>query len=168
MKINKAGIALIKQFESLHDGDLTVIGLQPKLCPANVWTVGWGHAIVDPVTRQHVKGKENRRRALELFPALSEAEAELLLQRDLLAFSASVRGLVTKPLNENQFSALVSFCYNLGAGRLRQSTLLRKLNTNPGDPSIRTEFLKWVSPGTSFERGLRRRRAAEADLYFTA
>ena len=47
MKTSERGIQLIKFFESLHDGDLSKIGLQPKLCPADVVTIGYGHAVKD-------------------------------------------------------------------------------------------------------------------------
>jgi len=47
MKISKQGIELIKFFESLHDGNLSKIGLQPKLCPANIVTIGYGRALKD-------------------------------------------------------------------------------------------------------------------------
>jgi lysozyme len=40
MKISEKGLDLIKHFESLHDGDLTIVGLQPKMCPAGIWTEG--------------------------------------------------------------------------------------------------------------------------------
>jgi lysozyme len=65
------------------------------------------------------------------------------------------------------FDALVSFSYNLGLGNLDKSTLLKKVNANPSDATIRLEFMKWVNKGSSFEKGLTRRRKAEADLYFT-
>ena len=47
MKTSNIGIELIKEFESLHDGDLSIIGLQPKMCPAGIWTEGYGHAMRD-------------------------------------------------------------------------------------------------------------------------
>jgi lysozyme len=166
MKINQDGISLIKNFESLHDGDLKQVGLQPKMCPAQIWTVGWGHAIVDPVTRKFLRGSVDKDRAYSLYPAMTEREAELLLQRDLDAFSASVRKLVKSKINDNQFSALVSFAYNLGAGNLQKSTLLKKVNVNPSDVTIAGEFAKWNKSGGVVLNGLTRRRKAESDLYF--
>ena len=46
MRTSNKGIDLIKEFEGLHDGDLSIIGLQPKMCPAGIWTQGYGHAII--------------------------------------------------------------------------------------------------------------------------
>jgi len=74
--------------------------------------------------------------------------------------------LVKSNLNENQFSALVSFAYNLGIGSLKSSTLLKKLNINPKDPTIFNEFLRWNKAGGKEVSGLTRRRQAEANLYY--
>lgn len=74
--------------------------------------------------------------------------------------------LLRDDLTPNQFGALVSFSYNLGVGALKGSTLRRKVNENPKDPTIKDEFVKWIySDGKPLE-GLRRRRKAEAELYF--
>jgi GH24 family phage-related lysozyme (muramidase) len=62
--------------------------------------------------------------------------------------------------------ALVSFCYNLGAGSLKKSTLLKKVNADPNDPSIKLEFLKWNKSGGKVLNGLTLRRNAESELYF--
>lgn len=167
MKINQKGIELIKQFESLHDGDLKTIGLQPKMCPVQIWTVGWGHAIVDPLTRKFLKGVKDQKRALELYPAMTEQEAEMLLKRDLTAFSNGVTQSLKVKLNENQFSALVSFAYNVGIGNFNKSTLLKLINQNPKDPQITNQFLRWNKGGGKVLNGLTRRRTAEAKLYFS-
>jgi lysozyme len=70
-------------------------------------------------------------------------------------------------LNSNQFSALVCFCYNVGVGNFKKSTLLAKVNQNPSDPTIRDEFMRWNKGGGQVLNGLTRRRKAEADLYYT-
>jgi hypothetical protein len=75
--------------------------------------------------------------------------------------------LVQKPINCYQADALTSFCYNCGVGNFRKSTLLKKVNKNPSDPTIRNEFAKWNRSGGKVLAGLTRRRKAEADLYFT-
>ncbi len=67
----------------------------------------------------------------------------------------------------NQFDALVSFCYNVGPANLKSSTLLKKVNINPNDPTIKNEFLKWTKAGGKVLKGLVTRRTAEAELYFT-
>lgn len=117
----KKGIELIKHFESLHDGDLRTIGLQPKLCPAGVWTEGWGRAIVDPATRSHLRGAANRRKALELSTIKTEAEADKALAEDVIRLgqTPAIRNLTQSywnRLNIDQQGALVSFVYNCGTG----------------------------------------------------
>jgi len=62
---------------------------------------------------------------------------------------------------------LISFAYNLGEGALRSSTLLKKVNANPIDVSIRDEFMKWVHSNGEVVEGLVNRRRDEANLYFT-
>jgi len=60
-----------------------------------------------------------------------------------------------------------SFAFNVGVGNLKKSTLLKKVNANPADESIRAEFMKWNKAGGKVLNGLTKRRAEEADLYFT-
>ena len=167
MKTNNKGIELIKKFESLHDGDLTKIGLQPKQCPVGIWTVGYGRALVNPVTKKFLKGEQDKELAYKMFPNITEDMARLLLQEDLVVFEMEVAKLVKSSINENQFSALVSFAYNVGATNLKNSTLLKKVNANPNDKSISLEFLKWNKAGGKVLNGLVRRREAEASLYLT-
>ena len=59
MKTSSSGIALIAYFEQYHDGDLTKIGLQPKMCPAGIWTVGLGHALINKNTGKWLKGQQD-------------------------------------------------------------------------------------------------------------
>lgn len=143
METNEKGIALIKEFEGC--------ALESYKCPAGVWTIGYGHT-------RNVKPKQ----------VLTEKQAETLLKVDLAVFERGVTSaLYGVRLNSNQFSALVSFAFNLGLGNLRNSTLLKKIKANPYDKSIRTEFGKWVFANGKPLEGLARRRKAEADLYFS-
>ena len=74
---------------------------------------------------------------------------------------------VKKPLNQNQFDALVSFVFNLGCRNFAGSTLLRRINRNPQDNAIREEFARWVySKGQRLD-GLVKRRLDECELYFS-
>ena len=73
--------------------------------------------------------------------------------------------LVKSNVTENNFSALVSFTFNVGTGNLKKSTLLKKVNANPKDPSIKAEFMKWTKANNVVLKGLVRRREAEAKLY---
>ncbi len=75
---------------------------------------------------------------------------------------------ITSSINQNQTDAIISFVYNVGAGAFRKSTLLKKINTNPGDKtSITTEFMKWNKAGGKPLAGLTARRKEEVKLYFS-
>lgn len=143
MTTSNRGKELIKKFEGLK--------LKVYKCPAGIWTVGYGHTGSD------------------VYPGLTiNAEtAGKLLDEDLRKFERAVDRLVKVSLRQSQFDALVSFTYNLGEGNLEKSTLLRKVNTNPGDPAIANEFLRWDKAGGKVLAGLTERRKAEAELYFS-
>jgi len=147
MRLNSAGIKLLHDFEGLR--------LTSYLCPAGVWTIGYGNTFYEDGTPVRSGQTITKERAEQLFL--------LVVNR----FASDVQNLLRRTLNENQFSALVSFAYNVGIGNLRKSTLLRKVNANPRDASIRTEFLKWKKAGGRELAGLTRRRQAEAVLYFS-
>jgi len=143
MKINEKGLDLIKSFEGLR--------LEAYLCPAGVWTIGYGH------TKGVKKGMK-----------ITKEKADELLMEDLQEFQKGVEKLVSMiKLTDNQFSALVSFAFNLGLRNLKDSTLLKKVSQNPNDETIRNEFMKWIYAGGKPLEGLKRRRKHEADLYFT-
>lgn len=156
MNINKAGVDLIKSFEGCK--------LKAYLDSVNVPTIGWG-------ATYYRDGKK-----VKIGDKITQQQADELFAFHLNEFCVEVKQLVKKPLNDNQFSALVSFAFNCGTDidvdtipeGLGDSTLLKKVNANPADPTIRNEFMKWVNKGSSFEKGLTRRRKAEADLYFKA
>ena len=98
--------------------------------------------------------------------AITEAEATALLLGMLVKFEQYVDSYCIDTVTQNQFDALVSFCYNLGPANLKASTLLKKVNANPNDETIRAEFMKWTKAGGRTLKGLVTRRTAEADLYF--
>lgn len=152
MKVNEKGLSLIKHFESLHDGDLSKIGLQPKQDCVGIWTVAWGHAC------------KNKEEAFKLYPTLTEKQAEELLAKDLNKFENDVLSLVKVTLNENQFSALVSFTYNCGSANLAQSTLLKKLNKSDYSGAA-NEFICWNKASGKVLKGLTLRREAEKNLF---
>ena len=140
--------------------------LKAYKCPAGVWTIGYGNTFYadgSPVKEGDEITKEQAKRLFDLIVPKFE--------------NMAIKAIKSK-VNSNQFSAFVSALYNIGHGtstksgliRLKNgnpSTLLIKINANPNDPTIRDEFMKWVSAGTSAENGLRRRRIAESNLYFT-
>ena len=104
----------------------------------------------------------------EVFPGMviTEAEAEQILRRDLDLFEAGVTRELTVSTTSDQFSAMVSFAFNVGLGAYGDSTLLRKHNA--GDfVGAADEFLRWVFAGGQRLPGLERRRDAERALYLS-
>ena len=96
---------------------------------------------------------------------ITEAEAERLLKKDLYRFEMSVVTLITRVLTQQEFDAVVSFAYNVGAGALEHSTFRRRINS--GDNKVacfKEEFPKWVNGTNGPLPGLVRRREAEVDL----
>lgn len=147
-ELPEAALALIRRFEGWS--------ATPYRCPAGYWTIGFGalrDAAGAPVTATT--------------PPLDRAAGEALLARDLAAVGAAVARMVRVPLAPEAFGALVSFAYNLGPGRLRASTLLRRLNA--GDrAAAAAEFPRWCMAGGRRLPGLVRRREAERLLFLSA
>lgn len=163
MKTGSKGINLIKQFESLHDGDLTQIGLQPKMCPAGIWTEGYGRAMRDK-SGKFIRGIENKKLAYSLISIKTEQEAISALAEDLIPREHFVMQKIKVPLNQNQFDALVSYVYNTGGS----DTLFNRINNKDPERLIRNWFeTKYITGGGVVLSGLVRRRKAESDLYFS-
>lgn len=166
-KTGNKGTDLIKNFEGLHDGDLSKIGLQPKLCPVNIWTTGWGHAIVDPLTGKFIKGNtpNGYKRACELFPDLTLEQANKLLEEDLVVVEKEVNKLIKVNLTQDQFDALVSHTFNCGVS----DTLYNLINTMPlNSESISIWWrTKYVTAGGKKLNGLIKRRRVEYELFST-
>lgn len=129
---------------------------KPYFCPAKVPTIGYG-ATYYP----------NGERVSMNDTPITEEWADTILSDMLVTYEKAVDSYTRDDINQNQFDALVSFAYNLGVGNLKSSTLLRKVNTNPSDPSIKDEFLKWNKAGGKVLSGLTQRRLEEAELYFS-
>ena len=146
MKLNKAGADLIKEFEGCK--------LKAYQCSAKKWTIGFGNTFYEdgsPVMPGH---------------AITQEKADQLFEIIANEFAEKVAKLVTSNVTDNQFGALVSFAYNCGVVNLQKSTLLKKVNANYNDLTIRAEFLKWNKAGGKVLAGLTRRREAESNLYF--
>lgn len=141
MNINQKGLDLIKSFEGLQ--------LSAYKCPAGILTIGYGHtANVTP------------------HQCITKQQAEEYLRQDCSVFENAIENLVRVPLTENQFSALVSFVYNVGIGQFRSSTLLKKLNKKDYYGAA-LEFPRWTMGGGRTLLGLIRRREAEKLLFLT-
>lgn len=146
-KASKDCLDLIKLYEGFRG--------KPYLCPANVATIGYGNTF-------YTNGKKV---TLSDEP-ITEEKAVELLKDTLVRFEQYVDSYCRDDISQRQFDALVSFCYNLGPTNLKSSTLLKKVNTNPNDVTIRDEFMKWTKAGGKTLQGLVKRRKSEADLYF--
>ena len=144
--INEAGLAMIKSFEGLR--------LDAYRDPVGIWTIGYGHI-----------------RGVQPGMTITEPQATDFLRQDLAAAENSV-GAVTAdaPTTGNQFSAMVSLCFNIGSGNFRTSSVLRQHRAqNPA--AAADAFLLWDKGHRDGQLvvlpGLRRRRQAERALYLT-
>ena len=142
MKTSEEGIALIKKFEGCK--------LDAYQCSADVWTIGFG-------TTQGVKKGAT----------CSQDEAETFLANDLCQFEQSILKMVDVSLKQNEFDALISWIYNLGASNFSESTLLRRINDNTDSSraDIPYQIKRWNRAGGKVLDGLVRRREAEALLW---
>lgn len=141
MKLSETGLALIKEFEGCE-----LIAYRDAV---NVLTIGYGHTGPD-VTENLV---------------ISQERAEELLRQDVAIFEKGVEELVTVPLTQFEFDALVSFSYNLGLGALQRSTLLKLLNEGKPRSVVANEFPRWNQADGKVLQGLTRRRNAEKALF---
>lgn len=141
MRTSQAGINLIKSFESLQT--------EAYLCPAGVWTIGYGHTA-----------------GVRRGDRIDERKAEQLLAEDLRESEAVVNRECPN-VSQNQFDALVSFVFNVGQTQFMRSTLLKCVKANPQNVNIRYELSRWNKAKGTVLSGLIRRRKAEADLYFS-
>ena len=148
--VSSDGLNIVKKFEGLHkvtkEGDV-----RAYRCPAGKWTIGYGHT----------RGVKSGMRA-------SVAECNEMLIADLHEAGNDVRRYVNVPLSQNQYDALVSFVFNLGAGNFKSSTLLKRLNQGRYE-DVPAQLLRWnkarVDGVLTELRGLTRRRTAEAALF---
>jgi len=142
MKTSVEGLNLIKDYEGLR--------LEAYYCSSGVLTIGYGHTGPD----------------VWVGMTITESEAEHLLQQDLVKFENGVEELITVPLNQNQFDALVSFTYNVGVGALQDSTLRKRLNAGEDPNKVAEEELpRWNKGANGPLPGLTRRRESEVKLF---
>jgi lysozyme len=148
MKLNSSGYLLITEFEGFS--------AKPYLCSAKVPTIGFGSTYYPDGQRVTLLDKEiTKSKALEIFKSVADR------------FAKKVSNLITSPLNQNQFNACVSICYNIGIAAFTKSTLLKMINKDHNDPLISLEFKKWNKVNKKEVSGLTRRRIHEAFIYFS-
>lgn len=147
MRISDNCVKLIKHHEGVRN--------MPYQDPIGLWTVGVGHLMGNGKTRPK---DWNRKR--------TDAEVDELLRKDIARFENGVDALITVPLNQNQFDALVCFAFNVGNGNLQASTLRRKLNRGDYEGAA-DEFPKWRKAAGRVLPGLVKRRKDERTLFLS-
>lgn len=134
-----------------HEG----VRQKPYKCPAGLWTVGVGHLIGDG---KSLPDSWNRTFSLE--------EVYAILAKDVARFERGVTRLITSPLTQGQFDALISFSFNLGLGCLQRSTVRSAINRGDKEAAVES-LLKYCKAGGKVLRGLENRRKDEAALFWS-
>ena len=147
MKINTGVIGLIESFEGCRtDAYRDCVG---------IWTIGYGHtSSAGPPT-------------VTPGMTISKQEARALLETDVGNFSKGVQACLQVQLDDNQFSALVSFAYNIGLAEFCKSSVLRAVNAGQF-AAVPALMALWIKAGGRVVPGLVARRAAEAALFCKA
>jgi len=146
VNVSKAGIALIKHHEGVRN--------KPYRCPAGLWTVGVGHLIGDGKQLPDAYNK-----------TFTSTEIDGILKTDLRRFELGVNKLLPNvPLKQNEFDALVSFCFNLGLGCFQRSTIRQALLRGNKEKAMES-LVKYCRAGGKILRGLQTRRLDEKALF---
>lgn len=149
MRTSASGRAAITRHESLR-----LTAYPDPATGGEPWTIGVGHTsrAGPPKVTKGMK--------------ITRAQADEILSRDLAAFEAAVSKAVKVPLNQNEFDALVSLAFNIGAGAFAKSTLVKKLNA--GDRAgAANAFLSWNKAAGKVMKGLTKRREDERRLFLS-
>ena len=142
-KMNAAGMRILKECEGLY--------LNSYKCPAGVWTIGYGCT-----------------KGIRPGMTISEAEAEEMLRKELTEFEKGVERILSHiPLNENQFSALVSLTYNCGMEPITEGMTIRRKLEARDYRGAAEGFLLWNKGGGRVLPGLVKRREMERKLFLT-
>jgi lysozyme len=147
MKITQAGIDLIRRFEGFRG--------TAYRCPSGVWTIGYGHTS-NAGAPKVMQGM-----------TMTEADAGKTLASDIQSFASGVRSSLQRRVSDDQFSALVSFAFNVGLDGFRSSSVKKAVDSGDFDAVPRRLGL-WVKGGGRILPGLIKRRAAEAELFMSA
>ena len=167
MKTSEKGIHVMHQFEGYRD--------RPYLCPANLWSVGWGEMLHHEQIKLPILRKEGYtgmiRKEFPLAPehnrVWSKPELEERFKNLLGSFERGVLRLAPN-LSGRQglFDACVALSYNIGVGGFQRSTLRQRILRDEPLESIADGFMMYINPGSAFTNGLIRRRKAEISLFF--
>ena len=169
MKLSKAGEDLMHRYEGFRN--------KPYLCPAHIWTIGYGHVLYQDQIRLPMVRPEGRtdipmiRRKYPLKPednrVWSKEEINELFRDDVASFERGVLRLVPGVVGrQGSFDALVSFAFNAGLGNLQRSTIRMKANRGDWEGAAEA-FMQWTKGGGKVLPGLVRRREAERSLFLS-
>lgn len=168
MKLSKAGADLMHQFEGYRT--------RPYLCPAHIWTIGYGHVLYQdqirlPMARVPDKDIPMIRKEMPLKPednrVWSKQEIEELFAQDVASFERGVLRLIPGIVGrQGSFDALVSISYNFGLGNLQRSSIRMKANRGEWEAAAEA-FMQWTKGGGKELPGLVRRRKAERALFLS-
>lgn len=147
MMMTEEGLALIRRLEGFRS--------EAYRDAVGVWTIGYGHTSMagPPAVTAGLR--------------ITAEEGAAILARDVEAVAQGVRKAVTVELSDNQFSALVSFAYNVGLGAFRASSVLKTVNAG-AFADVPARLALWVKAGGKTLPGLVRRRALEGELFAAA
>jgi len=194
MNLSEEGLKLIQAWEGIEDGNPATVLLEPYICPANVYTIGWGHALTTPKGTLIDTDVQGPARAAELAmqamdrlfgkQAISKADAERLLYNDVEEWGDKVFARLQGPTSQNQFDAMVALAFNVGIGGFNESAVRRfhnEGNRKIGDVSISElcqlskaratsttmpiAFTRWSYSNGRWLLGLFRRRVSEMMIY---
>lgn len=144
MKVNQAGLDLIKRYEGWRaNAYRDAVG---------IWTIGYGHT--------SMAGHPKVTAGLKI----TQAEGDAILARDVEKFATGVARLIKVPLKDNQFSALVSFAFNVGLGAFEGSSVLKYVN-HSNFAGVPGRLKLWNKAGGKTLPGLVKRRAAEGKMF---
>lgn len=126
MRTAKPGRSLIQKWEGIEDGNPATVNLDPYLCPAGYWTIGWGHVVLSPKGKM-LTGVSEKAVAYAQFPkGITMEEAEVLLSADLIRYERYVLNAIGDvPTTQNQFDAMVALCFNIGGAAFEKSSVAR-------------------------------------------
>ena len=168
MKLSKAGEDLMHRYEGFRS--------KPYLCPAHIWTIGYGHVLYQeqinlPVLRTPEKPAKMIRKEMPLKlednRVWTKTEIDELFRTDVETFERGVLRLVPSCVgHQGRFDALVSFAFNAGLGNLQRSTIRMKANRGDWEGAAEA-FMMWTKGGGKVLPGLVKRREAEVKLFLS-
>jgi len=167
MKLSEAGANLMHQYEGYRN--------KPYLCPAHIWTIGYGHVLYQDQIKLPVVRKEGYTGLIRKeYPLRQEdsrvwtkEEIEKLFADDVASFERGVLRLAPAVLGrQGAFDACVSFAFNAGLGNFQRSTIRMKANRGEWEAAAEA-FMQWTKGGGKELPGLVKRRKAEKALFLS-